>query len=101
MESIEGKKGSHALNHLFLQIMVYMVVQLLLIILKLLLLSCILEKGGQWFLELGKPNNGGTKIFCVSGHVNKPGNFEVRLGIPFSELLELAGGVRKGHKLKQ
>lgn len=60
----------------------------------------ILEKGGQWFLEQGKPNNGGTKIFCVSGHVNKPGNYEVPLGMPFSELLEMAGGVREGHQLK-
>ena len=60
----------------------------------------ILEKGGQWFLEQGKPNNGGTKIFCVSGHVNKPGNFEVPLGTPFSQLLEMAGGVRDGHQLK-
>lgn len=60
----------------------------------------ILEKGGQWFSDLGKPKNGGTKIFCMSGHVSKPGNYEVGLGIPFSELLEMAGGVRKGHKLK-
>jgi NADH-quinone oxidoreductase subunit F len=60
----------------------------------------ILQKGGQWFLEQGKPNNGGTKIFCVSGHVNKPGNFEVPLGTPFSTLLEMAGGVRVGHQLK-
>lgn len=60
----------------------------------------ILEKGGQWFLEQGKPNNGGTKLFCVSGHVNNPGNFEVPMGIPFAELLEMAGGVRSGHKLK-
>ncbi len=60
----------------------------------------ILEKGGEWFLNLGKPNNGGTKIFCVSGHVNKPGNFEVPLGTPFKTLLELAGGVRDGNKLK-
>ena len=60
----------------------------------------ILEKGGQWFLEMGKPNNGGTKLFCVSGHVNKPGNYEVPMGIPFAELLEMAGGVRDGHQLK-
>lgn len=60
----------------------------------------ILEKGAKWFLELGKPNNGGTKIFSVTGHVNKPGNYEVPLGIPFSELLEMAGGVRNGNKLK-
>lgn len=60
----------------------------------------ILEKGGKWFLEQGRPNNGGTKLFCVSGHVNKPGNFEIPLGTPFSKLLEMAGGVRDGHKLK-
>ena len=60
----------------------------------------ILEKSGQWFLELGKPNNGGTKVFSVSGHVNKPGNFEVPLGTPFKTLLEMAGGVRDGHSLK-
>lgn len=60
----------------------------------------ILEKGGKWFLELGKPNNGGTKLFSVTGHVNKPGNFEVPMGIPFSELLEMAGGMRDGRKLK-
>ncbi|MBI3771989.1 MAG: NADH-quinone oxidoreductase subunit NuoF [Gammaproteobacteria bacterium] len=60
----------------------------------------ILRNGGQWFLELGKPNNGGTKIFSVSGHVNKPGNYEVSMGMPFSQLLEMAGGVRTGHKLK-
>ena len=60
----------------------------------------IVQHGGQAFLELGKPNNGGSKLFSVSGHVNKPGNFEVPLGTPFSELLEMAGGMRNGHKLK-
>jgi len=60
----------------------------------------ILENGGQWFLDLGKPNNGGTKIFSVSGHVNNPGNFEVNLGTPFKDLLETAGGVLGGNKLK-
>jgi NADH-quinone oxidoreductase subunit F len=59
-----------------------------------------LEKGGQWFLEQGKPNNGGTKIFSVSGHVNKPGNFEVPMGLPFKDLLEMAGGMLNGKKLK-
>jgi len=60
----------------------------------------ILRHGGQAFLELGKPNNGGSKIFSVSGHVNKPGNYEIPLGTPFADLLEMAGGVRGGHKLK-
>ena len=60
----------------------------------------IIRNGGQPYLEIGKPNNGGTKIFSVSGDVEKPGNYEVPLGTPFAKLLELAGGVRKGRTLK-
>jgi NADH-quinone oxidoreductase subunit F len=60
----------------------------------------IVRNGGDAFLALGKPNNGGTKLFTVSGHVNRPGNYEVKLGTPFAKLLEMAGGVRKGHQLK-
>ncbi len=60
----------------------------------------IIKHGGQKFLELGKPNNGGTKIFSVSGHVNNPGNFEIGMGTPFSELLAMAGGMKDGRKLK-
>jgi NADH-quinone oxidoreductase subunit F len=60
----------------------------------------ILQKGGEWFLNEGKPNNGGYKCFSVSGHVNNPGNFEIPLGTPFKDLLALAGGIRKGRKLK-
>ncbi|ABS77107.1 NADH-quinone oxidoreductase subunit NuoF [Coxiella burnetii] len=60
----------------------------------------ILEKGGKWFADLGPPKNGGTKIFSVSGHVAKPGNYEVPLGIPFADLLALAGGMREGSELK-
>lgn len=60
----------------------------------------ILEKGADWFLNLGKPNNGGTKIFSVSGHVKNPGNFEIPLGTPFKDLLALAGGLHEGRTLK-
>jgi NADH-quinone oxidoreductase subunit F len=60
----------------------------------------IINNGGEAFLALGRPNNGGTKIFSVSGHVNRPGNYEVRLGTPFAKLLEMAGGMRGGRKLK-
>ena len=60
----------------------------------------ILEKGSQWFLDQGIPNNGGTKIFCVSGHVEKPGNYEIPLGTPFKDLLALAGGMRGQRPLK-
>ena len=57
----------------------------------------LLKMGGQAYLDIGKPNNGGTKIFSVSGDVNLPGNYEVPMGTPFSTLLELAGGVRGGN----
>jgi len=60
----------------------------------------IMRNGAKWFAELGVPNSGGEKLFSVSGHVNKPGNFEVPLGMPFRELLEMAGGVRGGRELK-
>ena len=60
----------------------------------------IIRNGAEWFLNLGKPNNGGPKVFSVSGHVNKPGNYEIRLGTSFADLLQMAGGVRSGHRLK-
>jgi len=60
----------------------------------------IIRNGGQAYLEAGKPNNGGTKVFSISGDVERPGNYEIPLGTPFAKLLELAGGVRGGRKLK-
>ncbi len=60
----------------------------------------ILQHGGQAFQDLGVSNSGGTKLFSVSGHVEKPGNYEVKMGTPFTELLEMAGGVWKGRTLK-
>ncbi|RPH98130.1 MAG: NADH oxidoreductase (quinone) subunit F [Lysobacterales bacterium] len=60
----------------------------------------IMRKGAAWFLQIGKPNNGGPKCFSVSGHVARPGNYEMPLGTPFAKLLETAGGVRGGRKLK-
>ncbi|HEX6007022.1 MAG TPA: NADH-quinone oxidoreductase subunit NuoF [Burkholderiales bacterium] len=60
----------------------------------------IILNGGEAYLNLGRPNNGGTKIFSVSGDVERPGNYEVRLGTPFAQLLEMAGGMRGGKKLK-
>ena len=59
-----------------------------------------MQHGGQAFADLGVPNSGGTKLFSVSGHVEKPGNYEVNMGMPFTELLQLAGGVWKGRQLK-
>ncbi len=66
----------------------------------LALVPAIIRNGAQWFVDIGSKNNAGTKIFCLSGHVEKPGNYEVALGIPFAKLLEMAGGVRGGKELK-
>ena len=63
-------------------------------------IPAILRNGAEWFSSLGPPNNGGTKIFSVSGHVERPGNHEIPLGTPFAELLDACGGMRSGAKLK-
>jgi NADH-quinone oxidoreductase subunit F len=60
----------------------------------------IIRNGGQAYLECGKPNNGGTKIFSMVGDVEFPGNYEVPMGTPFAKLLELAGGMRGGRPMK-
>lgn len=60
----------------------------------------ILRNGARWFADLGVDRSGGTAIFSVSGHVERPGNYELPLGIPFRELLAVAGGVRGGRRLK-
>ncbi|TVO71242.1 NADH-quinone oxidoreductase subunit NuoF [Sedimenticola selenatireducens] len=60
----------------------------------------IMEKGGEWFKQLGVENSGGSKLFSISGNLNNPGVFEIPLGTPFSELLEMAGGMKDGRKIK-
>lgn len=60
----------------------------------------IIRNGGEWFAKLGSEGSGGEKVFSVSGHVSNPGNFEIPMGTPFAELLELAGGVWQGRQLK-
>ena len=63
-------------------------------------IATIMRNGGKWFADLGVANSGGEKLFSMSGHLNNPGNFEIPMGTPFSELLKMAGGVRHGRKLK-
>jgi len=60
----------------------------------------IFNVGPEAYMGMGKPNNGGTKIFSISGDVERPGNYEIPLGTPFATLLELAGGMRGGKKIK-
>jgi NADH-quinone oxidoreductase subunit F len=63
-------------------------------------IPAIIREGGEWFADLGIPKSGGEKLFSVSGHVNKPGNFEIPLGTPFRELLDMAGGMLEGRQIK-
>jgi NADH-quinone oxidoreductase subunit F len=61
----------------------------------------IIRGGGQWFADLGTPKNGGTRLFCLSGHVNRPGVYELPLGYNLRKMIdEVGGGIWKGHKLK-
>ena len=101
MESLEGKKGQPRYKPPFpAQVGIYGRPTTINNTETLASVPSILRNGWEWFLDLGKPNNGGEKIFSVSGHVERPGNFEVPLGTPFRELLEMAGGVRGGRRLK-
>jgi len=101
LESIEGKKGQPRYKPPFpAQAGLYGKPTTINNTESLASVPVILEKGGQWFLEQGRPNNGGPKLFSVTGHVNKPDNFEVPLGTPFKDLLEMAGGVKGGKELK-
>ena len=61
----------------------------------------ILKNGAEWFKKLGSPGNGGTHLFSVSGHVEKPGVYELPMGFPLRKMIyEVAGGIRGGRKLK-
>jgi NADH-quinone oxidoreductase subunit F len=62
--------------------------------------AAIMRNGAQWFKDLAQRGDGGTLVYSVSGHVNRPGNYELPLGIPFPKLLEMAGGMRGNRRLK-
>lgn len=101
LESMEGKKGQPRYKPPFpAQVGLYGQPTTINNTESLASVPVILERGGQWFLEQGLPNNGGLKLFSVTGHVEKPNNFEVPLGTPFKDLLAMAGGVKDGRKLK-
>ena len=101
LESIEGKKGQPRFKPPFpAQFGLYGRPTTINNTESLASVPVILERGGQWFLEQGRPNNGGAKLFSITGHVNDPCNVEVPLGTPFRDLLEMAGGVKGGRALK-
>lgn len=98
IESIEGKKGQPRIKPPFpANVGLYDCPTVINNVETLASIPAIIEQGGAWYGALGVAKSSGTKIFAVSGHVNKPGNYEVELGIPLKELLEkYAGGVRGG-----
>ncbi|MGL9732652.1 MAG: NADH-quinone oxidoreductase subunit NuoF [Wolbachia sp.] len=98
LESIEGKKGFPRMKPPFpAGIGLFGCPTIINNVETIAMIPDILHRGGEWFASLGKPNNTGTKIFCISGHVNNPCNVEEELGIPLRELIEkYTGGVRGG-----
>jgi NADH-quinone oxidoreductase subunit F len=98
IESLEGKKGQPRLKPPFpAGAGVYGCPTTVNNVESIAVVPEILRRGAGWFAGIGKPNNTGTKIFCISGHVNKPCNVEEELGIPLRELIDkYAGGVRGG-----
>lgn len=98
LESLEGRKGMPRLKPPFpAQIGLYGCPTSVNNVETIAVVPTILRRGASWFANLGRPNNTGTKIYCISGHVNKPCNVEEELGIPLKELIEkYAGGVRGG-----
>ena len=98
LESLEGKKGQPRLKPPFpAGVGLYGCPTTVNNVESIAVAPTILRRGGTWFAGLGKDNNTGTKLFCISGHVNKPCNVEEEMGIPLKELIEKhAGGVRGG-----
>ncbi|MGC8523434.1 MAG: NADH-quinone oxidoreductase subunit NuoF [Acidibrevibacterium sp.] len=98
LESLEGKKGMPRLKPPFpAAVGLYGCPTTVNNVESIAVTPTILRRGAAWFSALGRPKNTGTKIFCISGHVNKPCNVEEELGIPLRELIDrYAGGVRGG-----
>lgn len=98
LESLEGKKGMPRLKPPFpANIGLYGCPTIINNVETIAVVPTILRRGAAWFAGLGRPNNTGTKIFCISGHVNRPCNVEEEMGIPLRELIDKhAGGVRGG-----
>jgi len=98
IESLEGKKGQPRLKPPFPAAMgVWGCPTTVNNVESIAVVPTILRRGAPWFAAIGRPNNTGTKVFCISGHVNNPCNVEEEMGIPLKELIERhAGGVRGG-----
>ncbi|NIP39030.1 MAG: NADH-quinone oxidoreductase subunit NuoF [Candidatus Dadabacteria bacterium] len=102
LESIEGKNGEPRPKPPFpAQIGLFGCPTIINNVETLAFVPHIINNGPEWFLEIGKPKNTGTKIYGLSGHVNKPGLYELPLGIPIGQLIdEYGGGIPGGRKVK-
>ena len=98
IESLEGKKGQPRLKPPFpAGVGLYGCPTTVNNVESIAVVPAIMRRGAVWFAGLGRPKNSGTKIFCISGHVNRPCNVEEEMGVPLKELIERhAGGVRGG-----
>jgi NADH-quinone oxidoreductase subunit F len=98
LESLEGRKGQPRLKPPFpAAVGLYGCPSTINNVETIAVAPTILRRGADWFAKLGRPKNSGPKVFCISGHVNKPCNVEEELGIPLRELIDkYAGGVRGG-----
>ncbi len=102
MESLEGKRGYPRIRPPFPAVVgLYGCPTVINNVETLSTIPAIIQKGGEWYAGLGTPKNGGTRLYSISGHVNKPGIYELPLGFPLRRLIEeVAGGVKDGKKLK-
>jgi NADH-quinone oxidoreductase subunit F len=102
MESMEGKRANPRLKPPFpASVGLYKNPTVINNVETLSNISHIVLKGGEWYADIGMPKSTGTKIFSLSGHVNRPGNYELRMGVPLRELIyEHGGGIKDNRKLK-
>ena len=102
MESLEGKRGYPRIKPPFpATVGLYGCPTVINNVETLSTVPAIINGGGEWYAGLGTPKNGGTRLYSISGHVNKPGIYELPLGYPLRKLIyEIAGGIRNGKKLK-
>jgi len=102
MESLEGKRGYPRIRPPFPALVgLYSCPTVINNVETLSSVPAVILHGGEWYANLGTPRNGGTRLFCISGHVNRPGIYELPMGFNLRQMIdEVAGGVREGKKLK-
>ena len=102
MESLEGKRGYPRIKPPFPAVVgLYGCPTIINNVETLSTVPAIIRGGGEWYAGLGTPKNGGTRLYSISGHVNRPGIYELPLGFPLRKLIEdVAGGMKDGKKLK-